>query len=335
MSDSYLQNAFRADKEQVVAVRRLIGEVSGVFPAFFEYEEGFRASRRKFEVGNWPYKVIAKDSPQEEHEATAGAGYSFSTNAMIMFSLATAAGLLRESALVPTRTTQRDSVWSFEEKEDGRDVFTVLQAGLRRFVKESKEVRTGTYDPLVTSGSFGNDDPFTLTWIASVSRAVARIASSSAGDLEEQVKSYYEGPLSHKVVERLTIIERDVRENPHQYGRHVLLLPKAGTRDRKSPAPHVFPLLRVAHLALEMYGFGSNNLDGTAFLPDGVDASYNLSVVKPELARTLQQIFRDCVYLQLSYQEIPDSDFDVGELVFALEGLLLTDDDVEISLVTT
>src|SRR5215211_1893275 len=192
MIGNYLRNGFRIDKERVTAIHELITELMQVYPRFFDGDKKA-----------WPY-LASEDADHRPPE-----DYSFSTNAMIMFALATSAGLLEESALVPTRVPQRtiDAATSDSASEFAQNLRTVLEAGIEQFVNECDELSA---DHMVHSYTFGDDDPFTLTWILAVCRAAYVGGFAKVDGLMDRLLS--------KANERLQDIENYLDKGSRDYG---------------------------------------------------------------------------------------------------------------------
>lgn len=137
MSANYIESAMRADKVQVDAAYELINRVLPVFPRFFD------TNQKK-----WRYSV-----PPARGRG-AGTAYSFSTNAMIMFSLVVTTGMLQESVLVPTRVTGVNTDSLVDGQGDLR-VEDILRSAFKQFMKASRGTKPKNI--LTTSPTFGKN----------------------------------------------------------------------------------------------------------------------------------------------------------------------------------
>src|SRR5687768_15549097 len=106
MSSSYLQGDFRTDREQVAAAHQLIDDLVCVFLRFFDAN-----------TKEWPYSVSAHIEGDTGDSDDGDKRYSFSTNAMIMYSLVTAVNEVTQSTLLPTRVA-RSGVGTPSESSD-------------------------------------------------------------------------------------------------------------------------------------------------------------------------------------------------------------------------
>src|SRR5438445_1143759 len=143
-SPEYFELAFQEDQDELARTRQLVGETAKTFPSLA--------------IGNvWPYEVV--NGGNLEVPGT----YSQSTNAMILFALAAAAGRVRRSCplLAGVRLRQPvdfgewpfDGAWSRLIEETGKNDAFVIEPGppLNAHISYS--------------GTFGWDDPFSLSWL--------------------------------------------------------------------------------------------------------------------------------------------------------------------------
>jgi hypothetical protein len=151
--DDYLDESFALQKDELARTRQRISRVATTFDKLLVDDQ-------------FPYEV-KRNAPVERL-----AGYSQSTNAMILFALATLAGrantsspLLPYGVLNPPEKVSRDTLkgpWNRLQTETAAyEKFEFLGPG---------DVRTSH---ISWSGSFGWDDPFTLTWLLELTRCRA------------------------------------------------------------------------------------------------------------------------------------------------------------------
>ena len=216
--------------------------------------------------------------------------FSNSTNAMIAFGLLAATGVLQRGVLLPlTRPVEIPT--SFEDKRRG---------ALRTLVANALETLAGKMDDepsavQLESRTFGLNDPFTTTWLVEVHNAVSRDAVvSNFGGKTEHLKSLADGIFSRV---------------PESAGdMHALAFPDP--RDPQAAAsqpfevPHPFPLLRIAQLR-------------EAVRQMGHEPKQSPSWMRERFAERLRRNLADHV--------VTDSTFDAADLVFSLEGMLVSE----------
>jgi len=238
--------------------------------------------------GTWPYELVNEQAPE------APAKYSFSTTAMIVFALSVALGRVRDSTLVPaaTRIRRVDG-----DEDEMRRIDELVARALDCLVRRSRELPTEVakraakglpepqQNPLTESVTFGWDDPFTLTWLLEV-----------LADDPNPEHEAFRNDLENRGRERV----QDVLADPHPIRRALQI-------KEDQWVSHAFPLLRTLQLGetLSRKKWGSP-----------LCRTQNLSQVR--------ELLFERVHLHLSESRIPDSEFDAGDLVFSLEGWIIT-----------
>lgn len=168
----------------------------------------------------------------------------------------------------------------------------------------------------LVSGTFGLNDPVTLSHITELARGLAvGEGKANAGKLRE------------KTLEARKLLKTVVAENPAVSTELLPNLPNFGStvvgdgdeklqrRDRKPDyVTNAFVPLRIVR-----------SVDHLASSPaDTVgDGTEPLALSSAEFA-AYRKYFESSLYDQLSFSAIPDSRFDAAELIFCLEGLLLS-----------
>jgi adenylate kinase family enzyme len=170
-----------------------------------------------------------------------------------------------------------------------RDIGRTIYRAVRNLIYELRGGNT-------RSSTFGRNDPLTLTWVLQVLPAWT---SDAASTLPAAIRHR-----SERLQRRFREISRglidDAIANPR--GPH-LLFPSRSDGTMSSPLEHVFPLLRIVHLQ---------------------------AVLRTESRRGpwfLSRYFTDRLHTQLAYSDGEDPRFEVAELVFSLEGALLSQPD--------
>lgn len=168
----------------------------------------------------------------------------------------------------------------------------------------------------LVSGTFGLNDPVTLSHITELARGLAvGEGKANANKLRE------------KTLEARKLLKTVVAENPAVSTELLPNLPSFGStvvgdgdeklqrRDQKPDyVTNAFVPLRIVR---SVYNLASSPADTVG---DGTDP---LALSSAEFA-AYRKYFESSLYDQLSFSAIPDSRFDAAELIFCLEGLLLS-----------
>lgn len=133
--EQYFQEQFHQDKDEIARLDDVLKSVWTVFRDFYCDDR-------------WPYEITGS-SP--EYPA-----FSFSTTAMIAFTLAHACGRLTKSVLVP-------DVKVANPPDDECEIYKIVQGAFGCAVKKSMELREKDDSAVVESTSFGQNDPLTCT----------------------------------------------------------------------------------------------------------------------------------------------------------------------------
>jgi hypothetical protein len=230
---------------------------------------------------------------------------------MILFSLALALGFVRKSPLTPGVLEARPSNTLPSDRTPYEEAFT---AGMQRLI--GRTMHPGRRGYLFSSGSFGKDDPFTLTWCSELLRA---LWSSDRSDHQGLRAGGTFGPFVEKFYWRAQCKLRAALASPQHS-----CLQFSG----KTPVAldHLFPLVRALHLAKSLEGTravfptppAAGSLEALAAAAAGASAQLLGQPGLPVYDYLLKRIHE-----HLSYHTMPNARFDAAELVFALEGILL------------
>jgi integrase len=160
---TWVQTDRPRERRRIQQIESLAREVITVFRASFLDK-----------TSAWPYELVEGEArvPPEQP--------SFSTTAMITFALSLAGGRIEASSLAPSAPLIRGFGMAqpdLDPEKPGtaqlQPADTLVGAALEQLVKDSEQL---THDavangmktaqaPLTSSGTFGADDPFTLTWL--------------------------------------------------------------------------------------------------------------------------------------------------------------------------
>lgn len=259
------------DAVTVESVRSLLGSAIAVLSETFKPE---RCS--------WPYEVRRVVPPQEKP--------SPSTDSMIAFSLGVLCGDLSDDLHAPSDEVGSIPVFEIDSsiwRRSAEQLATTLSSlGRRGRHRRRADI------PLLSSPTFGANDPFTLYWCHQL---LAALQHPVAGNVDEAGAATR---ARTRVAAQAHELAEAAFENPQTW---TLSSPTAsdGSAPSSTWPPHVWPLVRVVHLAQAV----------GAPAPTAAVGAYLL----------------ERVLVQLSYSGIQDSQFDLGELVFALEGVALCD----------
>ena len=287
--ETYVKDEFASARSPIDEIRRLTQQVGGVFVAAFDHSGE-----------SWPYELVTGQAlPTALPKRSPSSEYSFSTVAMIAYALSLLTGAIERSSLAPV--VQRDRPLESRAARKHREEYAhFVNQAIGRLETESGKlaVRRGRWKrlpaprkplPALThSWTFGWDDPFTLNWLLDVVRTDPNRAT-----------------LFQALCDKAAALTRRVLTTPYPgTPGHVL---QVGLEE---DVEHAFPLLRVLQLRATLERFV---VDGVYLSNDGFG----------DVAGARDHLFQR-VHHHLSESQIPDGNFDPGELAFALEGWILT-----------
>jgi len=297
----------------------------------------------------WPYEISANTGIKQSDN------YSFSTNAMILFVLAKFIGKIEiDSPLLPW--IEWESSKSLKKQFDGFDISEYYKIFNDKSMNLStvylKDKGINAEDLVSTSGSFGFNDPFTLSWIAEL---LSTIYTTTNGPFEDIKKSVID--VSEQIVSNVS--ENVKKDNPllifggytkktkEEKEEEKVAQSDNKTNGRKA-SNHIFPLLRVIHLykslchivtkiekeqKKSLIAERSETQQGEVALTDPTvsDQMTGLEKLKNSLGSlnttNLLVNLQNRINQQISHFTIQNSLFDTAELVMSLEGMLLLDEN--------
>lgn len=313
--EGYLQKDYPAEKAEIERLRGLVREILAVFDATKLENEG-----------TWPYYVKVGDDPHGSRD------FSFSTTAMILFALGLVTGRISGSVLAPavgdvrrpitdgggaetqaviTRTTSfiDDALTKLVAEAEAKQAEPGMQgeaadakaprasepgpegatdAQERTGVKDTaaagdqEDAEEGPPAALTRSTTFGDDDPFTLTWLLELFAGAEGELASFRETLCDHARRVVENGLQCPPYDRVLRLRQD------------------------EEVPHSFTLLRVLQLREILVRLKGDDYVGADTVSDVRD-----------------HLFKR-IHVHLSESQVPDSSFDAADLVFALEGWVLT-----------
>lgn len=272
--ERFIQTELRTRKAGIDDIKRLIERVLNVFTWTFAKDSA------------WPYQVVNARALKPSVD------FSFSTAAMIAFSLSLATGRIRESSLVPAVS----GIPAVTTDDAAEEIDSAISLAMDLLIEKSDALERGWVKRMIEKGypqpryrpprtdssTFGWDDPFTLTWLLEL-----LAPETSAARLE----------FRSKLEERAWAVARPVLANPSA----AFLQVKTGEE-----VSHAFQVLRVLQLVQTLQRISGPGRRRR----------------RPDLSRARAHLLQR-VHLRLSESQIHGSGFDAADLVFSLEGSIL------------
>ena len=277
--DSYLHGAY---KEDGAFLRRLTNTIREVLPVFYRKAAELPVKRiNGLSVLTWPYAISnpSVDAPKQDY-------FSSSTHCMILFALDSFDPRPKNkySVLLGKGFRPQGILGRPVDRKKLEDIVLKARKSLVEVVNKTPA------PPLVESGTYGNDDPFTLTWLSEIAFRWLEPPSVNDADVLEFKKRILSGV-------------------------DVVLARKESILDSTAPTGFgevnsSFLQVRRLHLALSAKRVdGLNSTTAAKWLEENTPAFW--------------KNFDDTIHRQLSYSSMGDSKFDPAELALALEGALL------------
>ncbi|MGB7922198.1 MAG: ATP-binding protein [Pyrinomonadaceae bacterium] len=280
--ESYLRGPY---KEDGAFLDRLVNIIEEVIPLFYKQKRDLRlrADSASPLVPSWPYAIsVGGERRSKPMEGTV----SRSTHCMILFALDAFSprGKDKYSILLGKNFRPYKLSSSNVNKDELRKVTIAAKKALVTIVKDSDQ-------PIVHSGTYGQNDPFTLMWLTEIAfRCRADESEVNCDDLDVCKKKICEAV--NEVLKRKEVLDRSGMEGTFR------------------ELPSSFLKLRRAQLA-------------TAVKRLAEGAKLQSSAKKWLEAKASWREFEDTIHRQLSYSSMGDPKFDPAELAFAFEGALL------------
>ena len=269
--DKYLLDEYPFNKRDIEDIEKLLS--TAIKPYKSEFDDNFA----------WPYK-IEKDSDVKSKKL------SYSTTAMILNSLLRVGNYFKLSLNEEFDNISKSSVFPINLDDE-------VQSNIDELVKKASTLLTdnvlkkdarGKTIIKTLSTTFGNDDVFTLAWLAEVSQA----------DWERIGHDVDKWKTIGNIICNIAKSKLD-KCNKYKFPPNILITTKKST-----PLEHAFPALRLIQIIRQ--------IDGKEY---GALSDY-------------YEYFEKILHDQLSFSSIPDSRFDPAELMFCLEGMLLCQKNV-------
>jgi hypothetical protein len=277
--DSYLRGAYKDDN---AFLRRLTNTIREVLPVFYKRVvelpvEGIDGVTAQ----TWPYAI----SDPKSHELPEQPYFSSSTHCMILFALDSFSPRAKDKYSILLGKGFRPHGLLGKPVDE-----TKLQDVVVRAKKALVEVVCNTTTPpLVKSGTYGEDDPFTLTWLAEIAHRWTEQSDVKESHLEKFKKKILTG------VEAVLTRDKNILDS----AKSTLF----------SEVQSSFLQVRRLHLALS----AKRLVEGNTLASDW------LELKSPDLWKN----FDDTIHRQLSFSSMGDTKFDSAELALAFEGALL------------
>jgi len=245
--------------------------------------------RWSFSGNTWPYELVSRQSLEPP------SNFSFSTTAMIAFALGLVTGRVKESSLVPA-VSQIPPSETEEAKAERAALDGLIAKALDELIRQANGVGSNATTP--------RREGF----------AKPRVRPA----LTDSATFGWDDPFT--LTWLLEVLHHETQPNWATFRKALMVHARATVKVvlRKPAAPvllinpeeivlHSFPLLRVIQMGQTL-----SRMDGKDSLSRLVEVS------------NAHAFMEDRVHLHLSQSRIPDAGFDAADLVFALEGWLLT-----------
>lgn len=286
--EEYFQGEYIVEKNKITEIDDLVIEViKSLTNCTPDIENGF------------PYLLSAKK------DFNSAKDYSTSTNTMIIFVLAKLMEKIDyESPLLPTiEWDKHKELKKHLEDIKINDYYKLLNDKCnelynKKFTFKNDKDKFVLGELISRSSSFGNNDPFTLSWISELFQNYKDPTKNPLKDIENSTKV---------VADKIIKISFENPEKPILNFKECKIDGKMQDVNKRTPSNHIFPLLRVIHLYRTLY---------TNKYPS--EKIFKTSNILINLQNRINQ--------QISHYTVQNSLFDTAELVMSLEGMLLLDD---------
>ncbi|MDT5061038.1 MAG: hypothetical protein QOH63_1497 [Acidobacteriota bacterium] len=284
--DSYLRGPYKEDGE---FLKRLSNAIEETIPLFYKRALELPVSKEtpKIKGYTWPYVVLAEPNDKEKETKILSA----STHCMILFALDAfnPRGKDDYSLLLGKGFRPFKFTGSSVKTDDLRNVIVDAKRALVKLIRTKDLEKT-----IVKSGTYGKNDPFTLTWLAEI---IFRIREKDLKELEVSPEELRKS--KKKICEVIkNALERDC------------ILETKDSEGGFSEVLGSFLYVRRLHLVMTITNFAGETFSKTSeWLEDKTPI--------------LWSYFDGTIHRQLSYLAMGDPKFDPAELAFAFEGALL------------
>ena len=285
--ESYLRGPYKDDG---LFLKRLLDKVEEVIPLFYKQKKNLPVKKDEPDdtVVTWPYAVAAGEGGKL---TPTGESFSASTHCMILFAL---------DAFSPRGKDEQSLLLGKGFRACKLSGSAVKTDKMQRVIDSAKKTlldilsRDDLKQPIVKSGTYGENDPFTLTWLTEI---VFRFRPEEVEELGFTAK-------------QLDACKKRVREAVGAALTRKTVLETSNTAGEFSEVPGSFLELRRLHLAKA----------ATILDEEPSEVTHNwLEKNAPDLWSK----FDSTIHRQLSFSAMGDPKFDPAELTFAFEGALL------------
>jgi SpoVK/Ycf46/Vps4 family AAA+-type ATPase len=253
----------------------------------------------------WPYELDDSKTQKENLPKK----YSYSTSIMLLFVVNKFVNNIDDkSPVIPCINWEYGA--DLKEELEKRITNNDCVDDIKNLVSNSLEFETSN-SLIVNSGTFGINDPLTLSWLAEI-----------IANFNQKFDDVYKLKFTRLALERIKL----AFGNPDG-DESTLNLDSANGRRSTN---HIFPLLRVIHLYKTLFKH-------KCFLIESDEFKLDVEAIKKSVHTKLFENLQNRINQQISYSVLKNSLFDTAELVLSIEGLILIDDKrrVDEKLLTT
>jgi hypothetical protein len=290
--EQYFQKDYIIEKNKIKEIDDLLKDVFKTLCVYNENKE-------------WPYEINKENNHNNN--------FSFSTTSMILFVIGKLLNLTNlQSSIIPNIKWDVICEKSVEDK-----LKECYSSGIAKLTKECKTLNNEKKRVFSSSNSFGNNDPFTLSWIAELMDSKKDKNSkedkiTSLMDSEEDIYTLKE--------KFLRICIDKIGGIDEKQGCNILDFNNNGIPPRKS-SNHIFTLLSIIHLYKTIKNI---KVDEKEEEQKKIEAEQ-----KKIEAKFHTQLYKDIqnrINQQISFYYIQNNQFDTAELVLSIEALFLIDE---------
>ena len=275
--DHYLTEEYPIEQRDIDEIEDYLKKVVPIFIEKFN------------DVNAWPYEIHFESNPGDSRDKSPDSGFSLNTTAMILNALLRLTGKFKSGSSKEIGNISKANIFphrSDRHKNDSDQYKTDIEDKIK---KASKLVLADITEQngeglQIRSATFGNDNVFSLAWLAEVSAADWEKVDFSQSEKWKQSQG--------RVFE---LANKKLKDSEAFSKLEFLFSPDNPSK----PLPHAFPALRLLQIIRHIKGSSHGPL------PD------------------YYKYFETLLHQQLSFSSIPDSRFDPAELMFCLEGMLL------------
>ncbi|WMD22724.1 ATP-binding protein [Achromobacter seleniivolatilans] len=289
--ETYLTEEYPVDSRDLADIETMLVSVAKIYKVTFSDDHA------------WPYQL-------SDGEGSAPKSLSQSTTAMIINALLRFGGFFSDSGDKNLAISSKANIFKIDSSSDillakkkGETDNSLMDRIFKACGALLHNIEKKNHKGVTHSATYGNDDVFTLAWLAEISQAnwTEFGACRGGGATSSNDFSNRWADIAVKVKEcALNKAKAWVKARTPK----VLFKPAGGIS-----VNHAFPVLRLVQIIRRLSGpIGStqNSEELVAFFEES------------------HKFFETTLHEQLSFSSIPDSRFDPAELMFCLEGMLIS-----------